>query len=48
MNTCLSELYLKLSRIDARIIRLAFLVLAAAFSGRVVIMGLPMAGDVIG
>jgi hypothetical protein len=47
MNTCLSEMYLKLSRIDARIIRLAFLILAAAASGRI-IMGLPMAGDVIG
>jgi hypothetical protein len=48
MNTCLSELYLKLSRIDARIIRLAFLVLAAGFSGRVVILGLPISGDMIG
>jgi hypothetical protein len=47
MNTCLSALYLKISHIDARIIRLAFLVLAAAASGGFV-LGLPIAGDVIG
>jgi hypothetical protein len=47
MNTCLSELYLKLSRFDTRIIRLAFLVLATAVSGGIV-LGLPIAGDVIG
>jgi len=47
MNTCLSELYLKLSHIDARIIRLALLVVAAAVSGGVV-LGLPISGDVTG
>jgi len=47
MNTCLSELYLKISRFDARIVRMAFLVLAVAFSGGF-IMGLPISGEVIG
>lgn len=47
MNTCLSELYLKLSHFDARIIRLALLVVAAAVSGGVV-LGLPISGDVTG
>ncbi len=45
MNTCLSNLYLKLSRIDSRYIRLALMVLAVAASGRVVVMGLPIHGD---
>ena len=47
MNTCLSEMYLKLSRFDVRIIRLAFLVLAAAVSGGIV-LGLPISGDLTG
>jgi len=45
MNTCLSNIYLKLSRIDSRYVRLAFMILALATSGRVV-MGLPIHGDV--
>jgi hypothetical protein len=47
MNTCLSELYLKISRFDARIVRLAFLVLAACASGGF-LLGLPIAGDATG
>ena len=47
MNTCLSVLYLKLSKIDARYIRLALLTLTVFASGGV-IMGLPIAGDFSG
>ncbi len=46
MNTCLSNLYLKVSRIDARYVRLAFMVLAAALAGRAIVLGLPINGDV--
>jgi len=47
MNTCLSNLYLKLNQIDSRYIRLAFMVLAViGFGGS--IMGLPINGDVSG
>jgi hypothetical protein len=45
MNTCLSTIYLKISKIDARYIRLALMVLALASSGGV-ILGLPIHGDV--
>ncbi len=47
MNTCLSSIYLKLSRIDPRHIRLAFLVMTLIASGGV-ILGLPIAGDLSG
>jgi hypothetical protein len=47
MNTCLSALYLKLSQLDSRYIRLAFMVFALAASGRV-ILGMPIGGDVGG
>ena len=45
MNTCLSALYLKLSKIDSRYIRLAFMILALAAGGKFV-LGLPIHGDV--
>jgi hypothetical protein len=45
MNTCLSNIYLKLSQIDSRYIRLAFIILALTAS-RGVIMSLPIHGDV--
>jgi len=44
MNTCLSALYLKVCKMDARYIRLALMVLTLAGGG--VIMGLPIHGDV--
>ena len=47
MNTCLSTIYLKFSKLDSRYIRLALMVLALAAS-RGIIMGLPIAGDVSG
>ena len=47
MNTCLSNIYLKFSRIDSRYIRLALMVLTLAASGGI-IMGLPITGDVSG
>jgi hypothetical protein len=45
MNTCLSSIYLKLSQIDSRYIRLAFMALMLFVSGGVV-LGLPIHGDV--
>ncbi len=45
MNTCLSNLYLKLSQIDARHIRLALLVLTLFGMGGTV-LALPINGDV--
>lgn len=45
MNTCLSNLYLKLAKIDARYVRLVLMVLAVAASGGM-ILGLPVNGDV--
>ena len=45
MNTFLSAMYVKLSQIDSRYIRLAFMILALAAGGRV-ILGLPIHGDV--
>jgi len=45
MNTCLSNIYLKLNQIDSRYIRMALMVLAFVFSGGVV-LGLPIHGDV--
>ena len=47
MNTCLSTIYLKLSQLDSRIVRLALLTLALLGSGSVV-LGLPISGDVSG
>lgn len=47
MNTCLSSIYLKISQLDSRIIRLALLTLAAVASGGA-LLGLPIAGDVSG
>jgi hypothetical protein len=45
MNTCLSSLYLKVAKIDARYVRLALMVFAIVTSGSV-ILGLPVHGDV--
>jgi hypothetical protein len=45
MNTCLSNLYLKVTKIDARYVRLALLIVAALTSGGM-ILGLPISGDV--
>jgi hypothetical protein len=45
MNTCLSNLYLKLVKIDPRYIRFALLVLALVGGGRIA-TGLPIHGDV--
>jgi len=47
MNTCLSEIYLKLSQIDSRYFRIALVVLSLLAS-RGIIMSLPIAGDVGG
>ncbi len=47
MNTCLSNVYLKLSSFDVRIVRLALLILTVVASGGV-ILGLPISGDVTG
>ena len=47
MNTCLSTIYLKLSQLDSRIVRLALLTLALVAS-RSVVLGLPISGDVSG
>lgn len=45
MNTILSNLYLKLSQMDVRYIRVALIVLA--FAGAIgPVMGLPINGDV--
>ncbi len=44
MNTCLSNVYLKLSKIDSRQIRLVLMLLALVGSGSVV-LGLPISGD---
>lgn len=46
MNTCLSNLYLKLNQIDSRHIRLALMVLF--FLGGGIVMGIPIHGDVGG
>jgi hypothetical protein len=45
MNTCLSTLYLKICKIDARYIRFALMILAFAGSGGM-ILGVPIHGDV--
>jgi hypothetical protein len=45
MNTCLSNVYLKLSQIDSRYVRVALMVFALAVSGHF-ILGLPISGDV--
>jgi hypothetical protein len=47
MNTCLSVIYLKLNKIDARYIRMTLMVLALFGLGGT-IMGLPINGDVSG
>jgi hypothetical protein len=43
MNTCLSNMYLKLSKINSRQIRLVLMLLALL--GRSVVLGLPISGD---
>jgi len=45
MNTCLSNIYLKLNQIDFRYIRIALMVLAFVAPGAA-ILGLPIHGDV--
>jgi hypothetical protein len=45
MNTCLSTLYLKVCKMDARYIRLALIVLSFAAGGSM-ILGVPIHGDV--
>ncbi len=45
MNTCLSNIYLKLNQIDSRYIRIALLALTLVLSGGVV-LGIPIHGDV--
>jgi hypothetical protein len=45
MNTCLSTLYLRICKMDARYIRLALIVLTLAASGGT-ILGVPIHGDV--
>ena len=45
MNTCLSTIYLKLSQIDSRYIRLTFMFLSL-FAGGSFVLGLPIHGDV--
>jgi hypothetical protein len=45
MNTCLSTVYLKLSKIDSRYVRFILLACALVSSGGF-ILGLPIAGDV--
>jgi hypothetical protein len=47
MNTCLSSIYLKISQIDSRYIRLALMVFCLMASGGVV-LGIPIHGDVGG
>jgi len=47
MNTCLSTIYLKLSQIDSRQIRMALVFLSLIASGGV-ILGIPIHGDVGG
>ena len=47
MNTCLSNAYLKLSKLDSRYVRLALMVFTLVASGGV-ILGLPIMGDVSG
>jgi hypothetical protein len=48
MNTCLSNIYLKLSQIDSRYIRMALVVLMLFASGGTILGGLPINGDVGG
>jgi hypothetical protein len=48
MNTCLSNIYLKFAKFDARYVRFALVIITLVASGRFVIMGLPMPGDVSG
>ncbi len=45
MNTCLSSLYLKLSKFDTRYVALALMVFALVASGGIV-LGVPIHGDV--
>ncbi len=47
MNTCLSDIYLKLVKVDPRYIRLVLVVASLVASGGV-ILGLPLPGDVSG
>jgi len=45
MNTCLANIYLKLTQFDSRYIRVALMVLVLVAGGHVV-LGLPIHGDV--
>ncbi len=45
MNTCLSNIVLKLNQIDTRFIRMALLTITLVASGGI-ILGLPINGDV--
>jgi len=45
MNTCLSSMYLKISQIDSRFIRLGLMVLTLVATGGM-LLGLPISGDV--
>lgn len=45
MNTCLNNLYLKVAKIDARYVRLAFMVFALV-AGGVILGPLPVHGEV--
>ncbi len=47
MNTCLSNVYLKLCQIDSRYIRLIIILLTAVGAGHI-LMGIPISGDVGG
>ncbi len=47
MNTCLSNVYLKFSKLDSRYVRLALMVFTLVASGGV-ILGLPIMGDLSG
>ncbi len=47
MNTCLSNLYLKLCQIDPRHVRAAFIFLTLIAGGGM-LMGIPIHGDVGG
>jgi hypothetical protein len=48
MNTCLSNIYLKLAKLDTRYVRFVLMAITLVASGRFVIMGLPLPGDVSG
>jgi hypothetical protein len=47
MNTCLSNIYLKLCQLDSRHVRMILVFLTLMASGGI-LMGLPISGDVGG